>query len=228
MKNIAVILAGGKGSRFGAQLPKQFIKINNKTVLEYSITAFQKNLGIDEIIVVSNPDYITETEKIAKQTYFTKVKAVLPGGKERYHSSLAAINYQKEEANLILHDAVRPLISDTVISKVTEALRNHKAVNVAVPTSDTILKADKTSGFIAEIPDRTVLFQSQTPQAFRLSVIKKAYRIGLKQANFKTTDDSGVVRNYLPEIDIFIVQGEHYNIKLTYPEDRFFVEFMLQ
>jgi len=219
LKNIAIILAGGSGNRFASNLPKQFSKIENKTILEYSIDAFEQNKQIDEIIVVSNPSFIEKTQEIIQVNSFTKIKAVLGGGKERYHSSLTAINFIENECNLIFHDAVRPFVSQQIIDNIIQALSTYNAVNVAVPASDTILEVTENKNFIKEIPDRNFLFQAQTPQAFRWSAIKKAYQIGLKDDNFKVTDDCGVVKNYLPQEAIFVVKGEQTNIKITYPSD---------
>ena len=219
MKNIAVILAGGSGNRFASILPKQFLKVNNKTILEYSINAFQQNKLIHQIIVVSNSNYIKETKEIIAENNYTKLLAVLKGGKERYDSSLSAINFIKEESNLIFHDAVRPLVSGEIITNVVTALSKYSAVNVAIPASDTILEVSENKSLIRNIPDRRFLYQAQTPQAFKWSVIKNAYKIGLNNKDFRVTDDCGVVNKYLPKEEIYIVQGEQKNIKITYPTD---------
>ncbi len=219
MKNIAVILAGGSGNRFGTEIPKQFLKIDDKTILEYSIEAFQKNNNINEILVVSNPNFIKNVNALVSENSFHKVSKILNGGKERYHSSLSAINYILEECNLIFHDAVRPLVSQAIIDNVVFALREYSAINVAIPASDTILELFDNKDFIKNIPSREFLFQAQTPQAFRWSVIKKAYEIGMTDPGFKVTDDCGVVNKYLPETPIFVVRGEQTNLKLTYPSD---------
>ncbi len=219
MKNIAIILAGGSGNRFASILPKQFLKVNNKTILEYSINAFQQNELIHQIIVVSNPNYINETKEIIAKNNYTKLLAVLNGGKERYDSSLSAINFIKEESNLIFHDAVRPLVSQKIITNVVTALNKYSAVNVAIPASDTILEVSDNENIIKSIPDRRFLYQAQTPQAFKWTIIKNAYKIGLNSEDFRVTDDCGVVNKYLPKEEIYIVQGEQKNIKITYPTD---------
>jgi len=219
VKNIAVILAGGSGNRFGTDIPKQFLKIDNKTILEYSIEAFQRNININEILVVSNSNFIDEVTALVSENSFHKVKKILNGGKERYHSSLSAINYISEECNLIFHDAVRPLVSQAIINNVIYALGEYLAINVAIPASDTILELSDKKNFIKNIPNREFLFQAQTPQAFKWAIIKKAYEIGMTDPEFKVTDDCGVVNKYLPEIPIFVVPGEQTNLKLTYPSD---------
>lgn len=226
-KNIAVILAGGKGVRLGGERPKQFLKIAGKKVMEHTLSVFQEHPLIDEIIVVSNADYIRDVEEISVVNTFSKVTKILAGGEERYHSSLAAIKaYEGEEVNLIFHDAVRPLVSQRIISDCIAALEKYNAVDVAVKTTDTIIAV--SNKFITTIPDRNSLNNGQTPQAFKLKTIQLAYENALMDANFKATDDCGVVKKYLPEEQIYVVEGEQYNMKLTYKEDIFLLDKLFQ
>ncbi|MDE5574855.1 MAG: 2-C-methyl-D-erythritol 4-phosphate cytidylyltransferase [Bacteroidales bacterium] len=217
-RNIAIILAGGSGHRMGGDLPKQFLPLGGKTVLERAVDAFEKNRNIHEIAIVCAPEWREKVEAIAAQSHWHKLKKILPGGKERYHSSLSAIKaYQDSGANLIFHDAARPLVSQEIINNVCTALLQHQAVDVALPCTDTILQIK--DGFIESVPDRNRLMRSQTPQAFRVEVIAQAYKNARKDKNFSTTDDCGVVRKYLPMIPISIVQGDEYNMKLTHKQD---------
>ncbi|WP_026452214.1 bifunctional cytidylyltransferase/SDR family oxidoreductase [Aequorivita capsosiphonis] len=226
-RTIAIILAGGKGIRLGAKHPKQFIKIAGKKVIEHTIEVFEEHPEIDEIAIVTNPDYIRDTEKILVDNLYPKVKKVLAGGAERYDSSLAAINaYEGEDVNLIFHDAVRPLVSRRIVSDCIEALKTYNAVDVAVKTTDTIIEVKDS--LIQNIPDRSRLNNGQTPQAFKIETIKNAYEIALKDPNFKATDDCGVVKTYLPQEDIYVVEGEGYNMKLTYKEDIFLLDKLFQ
>lgn len=227
IKNIAVILAGGKGVRLGGKRPKQFLKIAGKKVIEHTLEVFESHPQIDEIVVVSNPEYIRDVENIMVEHAYTKVKKILSGGVERYDSSLAAIKaYENEAVNLIFHDAVRPLVSHRIISDCIEALKKYNAVDVAVKTTDTIISvADKK---IQDIPDRNTLYNGQTPQAFSWKTIHSAYEKALKDPEFKATDDCGVVKKYLPEEKIYVVEGEGYNMKLTYKEDIFLLDKLFQ
>ncbi|WP_251620489.1 2-C-methyl-D-erythritol 4-phosphate cytidylyltransferase [Odoribacter lunatus] len=227
-KNIAIILAGGKGSRFQSDIPKQFLILAGKTVLEHTLHTFQYNEYIDEIAVISNKDYIHVVEEIVRKNDFTKVTKILNGGKERYESTLVALNAFSEEANLLIHDAVRPLVDDRIIHDVVKALKEYEAVNTVIPATDTMLEVDESRHFIQNIPDRNFLYRSQTPQAFKTHVLKKAYEKALQDPNFTTTDDCGVVKKYLPEIKIKIVEGSNRNIKLTYQEDFWLLEKLLQ
>ena len=227
MKNVAVILAGGKGLRLGRNKPKQFLKIAGKLIIEHTIEVFQKHPQIDEIAVVTHQEYIYLVEELVNKNSFDKVKKVLSGGKERSDSSLVAIDaYDNQELNLIFHDAVRPLVSHRIISDCIEALRFNKAVDVAVAATDTIIEVK--NNFITTIPNRATLNRGQTPQAFRLSTIKKAYSLAMKDKDFIATDDCGVVKKYLENEKIFVVQGEESNIKLTYEEDLFLLDKLFQ
>ena len=226
--NIAIILAGGSGSRFGRDLPKQFLKVAGKKVIEHTIDVFEHNDLIDEIAVVTQPEYIADVEQLVVNNHYRKVRKILVGGKERYHSSLSAINaYTDDSDNLIFHDAVRPLVNDRIINDCIEALKEYDAVDVAIPVADTIIQVDDTD-CINAIPTRSLLRSGQTPQCFKRGVINKAYEIAMQDPNFVTTDDCGVVSKYLPETPVYVVKGEVFNMKITYKEDLFLVDKLFQ
>ena len=220
MKNVAVLLAGGSGKRMGHKLPKQFLTIGEKPIIQHTIEAFEYHKLIDEICIIINADYIADVEKLVQEKQFAKVRFVLSGGKERSDSSLAAINAYEDErnVNLIFHDAVRPFVSERIITDVVNEVKSGKSVAVAIPTTDTIFKI-KEDNSIESVPARTSLRRAQTPQAFFYSTIKKAYDLAQKDSNFVATDDCGVVLKYLPEESIFIVEGEESNIKITFEGD---------
>ena len=228
-KNIAVILAGGSGVRFGREdTPKQFLKVAGKKVIEHTIDVFENNNHIDEIAVVTRGEYVSDIEQMIVNNHYQKVKKVLLGGKERYHSSLSAINaYTDDNDNLIFHDAVRPLLNDRIINDCVEALKHYDAVDVAIPVADTIIQVDKDE-CIESIPKRASLRSGQTPQCFKRGVINKAYQLAFEDPDFSTTDDCGVVRKYLPETPVFVVKGEVFNMKITYKEDLFLIDKLFQ
>lgn len=254
MKNIAIVLAGGSGTRMGLGRPKQFLEMAGKAVLEHSVDAFHENELIESIIIVSNPDFIDEVEAIVARRRlaggWAKVSAIIPGGKERSDSSVNAIlkvRGRREEANeadsinLLFHDAVRPLVDQRIITDVCEALRHHEAVNVTLPVADTIIRtatlpsaesvnpaaATEAQLVMADVVDRSTLQRVQTPQGFRLSTISEAYRRALADPQFRATDDCGVVHRYMPEVSIALVRGSEHNLKLTYPDDLPLFEFLL-
>ena len=226
MTNIAVLLADGSGQRFGAALPKQLLPLAGKTVIEYSVEAFELCAAIDEIAVVMNADYLPQMQEIIDRNGWQKVQKLLPGGAERHFSTLAAINAYDgmSDVNLIFHDAARPAVSQRIINETVTALQNHPAVAVAIPATDTIFEVTDDGDFITTIPARKRLRCAQTPQAFRIDVIREAYRKALQDPNFTSTDDCGVLLRYCPEVPIFIVPGEVSNMKLTYPEDTTLLE----
>lgn len=231
MKNVAVILAGGVGRRSGLQIPKQFLKIAGRTIIEHTVEAFEQHNQIDEIAIVVHPTFSNTVEELIAKNAWKKVKKVLSGGSERYQSSLSAIKaYEEEkdrEINLIFHDSVRPLVSARIISDVCSTLKEKLAVDVVIPAVDTIVEVSKTKE-IKNIPNRDCLRCGQTPQGFRLEVIKKAYQKALSDPSFRATDDCGIVNKYTPEIPIHLVRGEECNIKLTNPEDIYLLDKLFQ
>lgn len=227
--NIAVILSAGSGSRFGSDVPKQFINLAGKNIIEYTIEAFEINKNIDEICIVADENYHEKLRQICIKNDFTKVKNIIQGGSERKDSSFNAIKkYEKlKNTNLIFHDAVRPFVSQKIIDETVKALEKFNAVDVAIATADTIIKIN-SSDLIESIPERKYLKRGQTPQAFKLETIKKAHL--LAQSDTKKvpfTDDCGLVKHYLNE-EVFVVCGEEKNIKITYPEDLLFAEKLIQ
>ena len=226
--NIAIVLAGGSGSRLGNDIPKQFLKVAGKQVIEHTIDVFDNCALIDEICVVSKPEYVTDVKDLVVKNRYKKVKKILNGGKERYESSLAAINaYTDDNANLLFHDAVRPLVNERIIRDCIEALKHYNAVDVAAKTTDTIISVDANE-CIDFIPNRAFLRNGQTPQCFKRGTIRRAYELALADPDFVTTDDCGTVRRYLPDEPIFVVAGENSNMKLTYVEDLFLLDKLFQ
>lgn len=224
--NIAVVLAGGIGARVGGNMPKQLLPLaDGKTILEHSVDAFDEADCVDEVCIVMHPDYICEAENMLEANNWMKVRHIIPGGKERWESSVNAIRKYQEvlsadeflKANILLHDAARPFVSQRIITDVCKALEEHEAVVVAVPSTDTVYEMH--NGCVARIPNRSTIMRAQTPQAFRLPLITKAYDIALNSENMQVTDDCGVVFNHIPTQPIHIVLGEEQNKKITFKED---------
>lgn len=212
----------------GGELPKQFLKVAGKQIIEHTIEVFEQNERIDEIAIVCNPDFIAPVEQLIVNDQWQKVKKILKGGKERYLSSIAAIQaYDNDDINLIFHDAVRPLINDRIINDCLKALETYQAVDVAIPATDTIIQVNGQD-IIGAIPNRAVLRNGQTPQCFKRGIIRQAYERALKDPQFKTTDDCGVVLKYMPEVPIYVVKGENFNMKVTYAEDLFLIDKLFQ
>ena len=229
MNTVGVILAAGSGSRTGLSTPKQFLPLGGKTVLEHSVQTFHNHSGIDQVVIVTATEFIEKVQGLVKANNWTKVTAVLPGGKERYDSSLAAVRHFNNNPELIMlfHDAARPLVSERIITDTLKAMETYDAVDVAIPTVDTVVQCDKNGTYMTSIQDRSLLWRMQTPQGFRQKTIEKAYRIALQDAQFTATDDCGTVLRYLPEVKVGIVRGSERNIKLTYAADVSLLEFLL-
>ena len=219
MKNIAVVLAAGSGSRFGSSVPKQFVPLKGREVIEHSLDLFDSHTAVDEVAVVLNPQWRDHFESLAARRRWTKLAAVINGGTERWQSTLAAVKHYADhpQLNLLLHDAARPWLSADIVSRVVAALHEHQAVAVAVPATDTLFRV--ADGCVADIPPRADYFCAQTPQAFRLHLLADAYRLALQDPSFAATDDCGVLRRYRPDVPIHIVHGSPANTKITYPQD---------
>lgn len=232
-RHIGVILAAGRGERSGFDRPKQMMKLAGRPLVEHTLAVFQDSADIDQIIVVTNKDCQEQIQQLTANRRFSKVKAVILGGSERYQSSLAAIAATEHLARdyavkLIFHDAVRPLVNERIIADVAQALRHYNACDVVVPTTDTIVSVDPLTNTIDFIPDRSRLRNGQTPQGFALETVKLAYERALRDPDFKTTDDCGVVLKYVPDEKIYLVTGEHDNLKLTYREELQILDKLLQ
>ena len=211
----------------GMDKPKQFADLGGRMVIECSIDAFDQAVGIDEVAVVIHPDWKDYMQSVVEKNSWRKVRRLIDGGTERYMSSLNAIAAyldMPDDTNLIIHDAARPFVSQEVIARVVESLRHHEAVGVGIPSTDTVWEVrqdfDPTlSKFIVRIPERSTMWRAQTPQAFRLPLIRDAYQVALQDPQFRATDDCCVVRRYLPSVKVYIVEGEEANKKITFFED---------
>lgn len=231
---VAILLAGGSGQRFGADRPKQFVRIGERTVLEHSLAAFEQSPHIDAILIVSHPQHLDEVRELLPSSQHPKLRAVVAGGAERQDSTLNALralahitDSPLEQIRVLIHDAVRPAVSQSIIERVCTALHTHQAANLVVPVTDTLLEVND-NGTTAAMPSRARFRRVQTPQGFHAATLQHAYDVALTDPNFQATDDCGVVFRYLPEVEIALVEGEQRNIKLTYPEDLHVLHHLLE
>ena len=226
MKNIVFILAGGIGSRVGGETPKQLLPLaDGRSVLEHSVDAFEQSHYIHEIVIVMNPDWIQEAQALIDKNNWRKVKHLISGGSERWESSWNGIAlYLKEDKKepdtfYWFHDAARPFVSQEIIARVAEALRNHLAVTVAVPVTDTLYRVESREKRVESIPNRTQYMRAQTPQAFHYLAIGPAYMRAIEKGKIEATDDVGILMKYNPDVEVYFVEGEEANRKITYVED---------
>ena len=230
MRTVAVVLAGGSGERFGAAVPKQLLRLAGRALIEHSVAAFEQAPGIDDILVVMAAKHADNVAGLLAAGGFQKLTRVIPGGPTRVDSARAAIaELGAGECNVLFHDAARPLIGQQPIAGCVAALAAWRAVGVAVPASDTI--AVISDGVMTGMPPRHSLVRCQTPQGFRLSVIRRAHELAAADPRFlelPATDDCGIVLRYLPEVKVHVVPGSEHNIKITYPADLAVAEALLQ
>ncbi len=230
---IAAVLAGGVGARMGGPSPKQLLPLAGRPVIEHSIAAFEASPEVDEVVVMMVDGYVGRVEDIVADAGFTKVSRVLPGGATRTDTSYAALSAMAGASGsdlALLHDAARPLVSGATIGACVAALDTAGAVGVAVPSSDTVVRVAPGLGgeVVAETPDRSVLRRMQTPQGFRLDVVRRAYALAMADPALVATDDCGVVLRYLPGEEVRIVAGEETNMKVTNPGDVEVAETLLR
>jgi 2-C-methyl-D-erythritol 4-phosphate cytidylyltransferase len=203
--------------------PKQLLKIAGKPILEHTIAVFDESPAIDEIIVLMAPGWVPEAVDIVRKAGFRKVSTVLSGGTTRNETTMIALDWVGDrEYNVLFHDAVRPMLSQRIISDCVEALGSYEAVDVAIPSADTIIEVQ--DGVITSVPAREQMRRGQTPQAFRASTIRSAYERAAKDPAFTATDDCSVVLRYRPDVPIYVVEGSQRNIKVTYPIDVFLAD----
>lgn len=230
MRTVAVVLAGGTGQRFGGGLPKQLQVLAGKPLVEHSLAAFEAAPGVDAVLLVMAPGYGEQAREQLDCGRYAKLMGVIDGGTARADSARRAIAaLGTSECNVLLHDAARPLIDQRIIADCVTALRTSLAVGVAVPSPDTIVVV--SDDVITGMPSRASLRRCQTPQGFRLSVLRRAHELALADAAFTdaaATDDCGVVLRYLPEVAIRVVPGSERNIKITYPADLEVAEALLK
>lgn len=224
-KYAAVVLSAGKGTRMNSATPKQYLTLAGKPVLYYSLNAFEKSM-VDEIVLVTGREQIGYCQKeIVKKYGFTKVKAVVAGGKERYHSvfcGLDELNKEKRPPDYVMvHDGARPFVDESMIARCAKAAEEFQACVAGMQVKDTIKIADELL-FSQTTPERKYVWQVQTPQAFEFQLIYQAYSelmARLKDGEqFNITDDAMVLETICKK-NVRLVEGSYKNIKITTPED---------
>lgn len=227
MKNTAIVLAGGSGSRMKSEIPKQYLKIEDRTVLYYSLKQFQDCPLIDDIILVAGRDYMEFCrDRYIKEHNISKIKCIAEGGSERYESVMKGLE-ETEEGYVFIHDGARPCITGELITRICDDVKKYGAVITAVPSKDTVKIADE-GGCVSSTPDRNRVWMVQTPQAFKTGLIKKAYD-GLKKSGsyINITDDAMLVEMFT-DTKVHITKGEYTNIKITTPEDMGLAEMFIK
>lgn len=216
----AIVLAAGQGKRMGTRIQKQFLDLGGYPVLFYSLNAFEKS-QVDQVILVTGKQEMEFCRQDLVERYgFSKVKAVVAGGAERYHSVCEGLKQVPDSSNIVLiHDGARPFVDSEIIDRTIEAAEQFGACAAGMPSKDTVKIADE-NGFAASTPDRSRVWMVQTPQAFSRSLICQAYETMMGDASLQqgVTDDAMVVER-LTGVPVRLVEGSYENIKVTTPED---------
>jgi len=225
---VVVVLAAGSGVRLRSATPKQLMKLAGKPVLAHTLRAFEDTPGVDEIIVVTREDLVDASRDIVAREGTGKVSRVLIGGASRNDSTRTALAALAgvAEAKVLIHDAVRPFIERPIIEEAIRCLDEVDAVDVAIVPADTIIEVDGDR--ITAIPQRSKLRRGQTPQGFKLSILRDAYEQAAQDPEFSATDDCGVVHRYRPDVAIRVVEGSPTNVKLTHPIDVYVADKLFQ
>jgi len=222
-KIVAICLAAGQGKRMGSKVQKQYLLIEDKPVLYYALKAFQDSPVEDVILVVGAGEEEYCQKEIVEKYEFFKVKAIVEGGKERYHSVYHGLQAVKDADYVLIHDGARPFVTKEIIERCIQGAMEYKACVAGMPVKDTIKLADNEQN-IESTPQRSKVWMIQTPQAFDFTLIKEAYTTLLVQeekgitTTIPVTDDAMVVEYFMQQ-KVHLVYGSYENIKITTPED---------
>ena len=224
-KNIAVIVAGGKGTRMNSDISKQFMLINEKPIIVYTLEAFENHEEVHEIILVLPENELDYYRKNIMNRYpFKKLKSLVKGGSTRQESVYYGLIEARDCDIVLIHDGVRPFVSKRIITEGIANAKSYGAAACGVTPKDTIkLKAD--NGFSIETPDRNKLFAVQTPQCFMFQLIKEAHE-KIREDNISVTDDTMAVEAIGKKV--YLYEGSYNNIKITTAEDIIIAESIVR
>lgn len=221
-KFAAIVLSAGVGSRMKSDIPKQYMDLVGKPVIYYSLKAFE-DAGFSSIVLVCGKDDVEYCKKeVVEKHGLKKVTAIVPGGKERYHSVYEGLKAVAEADYVFIHDGARPMITQEVIWRLQEAVVKEEAAVAGMPVKDTIKIVDDDA-YVADTPERQYVWQVQTPQCFAFPIIYNAYKSVIQDEEEgwtipKITDDA-MVLEYATDHEVKMVEADYRNIKITTPED---------
>lgn len=225
-KITAIVLAAGRGSRMKSELQKQYMTLAGKPVVVHCLEQFEKS-DVDEIILVTGEDEIEYCrEKIVGEYHITKVKKIVAGGKERYESVYHALEEMEECRYVLIQDGARPCITQDIIQDCIENVREYGTCIIGMPVKDTIKIVDENC-FAKDTPERSTLWQIQTPQCFVYEEIRLAYEKMMASETKNITDDAMVMEQF-GDRRVKLVKGSYENIKITTPEDMEIGEIFLR
>ncbi len=207
----AIILAAGYSKRINLGLPKQLIRINNKPLLAYTLDVFERCRRIESIILVAPPKFIDKYRSLIKQYGYKKIEQLCLGGRRRQQSVFNALKRIKDCDYVVIHDGVRPFVTEAIILRTIKAVERFNAVTCAVKTIDTIVEANKD--FVGTFLCRDKLWNIQTPQAFEFNLIFKAHQQARRTKTFSASDDAQLLLGLKKEVKL--IEGSYQNIKVT-------------
>lgn len=223
----AIVLAAGKGTRMNSKIQKQFLEVEGKPVIYYSLKCFQESLLIRDIILVTGEESLSYCkEEIVKRFGFSKVKKVTAGGKERYDSVYAGLCACDNTDYVLIHDGARPFVTEEILERTCFAVKETGACVVGMPAKDTIKISDRNK-MVESTPAREKVWLVQTPQAFRYSLIKESYESIRCKDMSGITDDAMIVEQE-SGVKVALVHGSYENLKITTPEDLIIAEAFLR
>lgn len=218
----AIILSAGSGSRMKSDLPKQYMDLNGKPVIYYSLKAFEESDFSSIVLVCGKNDVEYCKKEIVEKYGFKKVKAVVSGGKERYHSVYEGLKAVEEADYVFIHDGARPMITSELIKRLQDVVITEKTAIAGMPVKDTIKIVDENN-YVTSTPERKYVWQVQTPQCFSYSLIYEAYRDIIMDETegipIPPITDDAMVLSYVTDYEVKMVEADYKNIKITTPED---------
>lgn len=217
-ENTAIVLAAGQGKRMNSSVQKQFLEIGGKPLIYYSLKCFQESSLIRDIILVTGEEFVSYCKKEIVDKYgFTKIKRVIAGGKERYDSVYQGLLACEDSEYVLIHDGARPFITQEILERGMEGVKETGACVIGVPSKDTVKISDE-DGFVQETPDRNTVWTVQTPQIFSYPLIRASHD-KIRQGNMSGITDDAMVVEQESGVKIRLVKGSYMNIKITTPED---------
>ena len=225
-KYTAIVLAAGSGKRMNSKVHKQYLIIQDRPVLYYSLKVFEDS-AVDEIVlVVGKGEEKFCRKEIVDKYGISKVKAIVEGGKERYHSVFEGLKQTSDADYVLIHDGARPFVNQDIIRRCMQEVQKYQACVVGMPVKDTIKIADE-EGYAKQTPDRKNVWMIQTPQTFSYALIYEAYEEMLKTEDTAITDDAMVLERIKGKKSK-LIEGSYRNIKITTPEDLLIANVYLQ
>jgi len=226
VKVVAIIVAGGSGNRMGNSRSKQYLLLGGVPILVHTLRTFERASAINHIILVVPENDIDYTRhSIIEQYQISKVKQIVAGGRQRQDSVRNGLDIVSDENEIVvIHDGVRPFVSEETINASVQKAFEEDAVTVGVAVKDTVKSVDR-NGLIKKTLKRDTMWLTQTPQAFKIEIIKRAYQRAYED-NIYGTDDASLVERI--DIKVRMINGSYDNIKITTPEDLELGEYLLR